>query len=493
MIKRFIYICLSLCLLVGCSSLPVNPTISEDYPPIFPDYVGVTIPDGIAPLNFDIKGMEAAEVMDVMVKGSRGGKMHVNGKYARFDIEDWHALLHQNVGDSIQLTVSIRKDGDWIQYKPFSIYVSEDALSEFGLTYRRIPPGYDAYGTMGLYQRDLSNFEETALVQNDAIDQNCVNCHTSNRGNGEQFTFHVRGKYGATIVGNDGKMDVLAPQNQDLGGGLVYPFWHPSGDYIAYSTNETHQNFHQLRDLRVEVYDLKSDIIIYKSSTHEILLDSLLANPDVMENYPVFSPDGEWLYYTAAQRIDTVWKNYPEVKYNICRIRFDANTGQLGDSIETVVDAQSIGKSANMPRISFDGRFLLYTLSDYGCFPIWHPESDLWMKDLETGETYPLAEANSSDSESFHNWSLNSRWIVFTSRRDDGLYTNLYLAHVDEKGRVSKAFCLPQKNPKEYYVETIYSFNTPDFIQNKIHRDEQALYRSLLDGNRVPTTLKKMK
>ena len=487
MIKRFIYICLSLCLLVGCSSLPVNPTISEDYPPIFPDYVGVTIPDGIAPLNFDIKGMEAAEVMDVMVKGSRGGEMHMNGKYARFDIEDWHALLHQNVGDSIQLTVSIRKDGDWIQYKPFSIYVSEDALSEFGLTYRRIPPGYDAYGTMGLYQRDLSNFEETALVQNDAIDQNCVNCHTSNRGNGEQFTFHVRGKYGATIVGNDGKMDVLAPQNQDLGGGLVYPFWHPSGDYIAYSTNETHQNFHQLRDLRVEVYDLKSDIIIYKSSTHEILLDSLLANPDVMENYPVFSPDGEWLYYTAAQRIDTVWKNYPEVKYNICRIRFDANTGQLGDSIETVVDAQSIGKSANMPRISFDGRFLLYTLSDYGCFPIWHPESDLWMKDLETGETYPLDEANSSDSESFHNWSLNSRWIVFTSRRDDGLYTNLYLAHVDEKGRVSKAFCLPQKNPKEYYVETI------DFIQNKIHRDEQALYRSLLDGNRVPTTLKKMK
>ena len=490
--KRFIYICLSLCLLVGCSSLPVDPTISDDYPPIFPDYVGVTIPDGITPLNFDVKGMEAAEVMDVVAIGSRGGEMHVNGKYARFDIDDWHTLLHQNVGESIHLTVSIRKDGAWTQYKPFSIFVSEDALSEFGLTYRRIPPGYDAYGSMGLYQRDLSNFEETALVQNDAIDQNCVNCHTSNRGNAGQFSFHVRGKYGATIVGNGGKIDVLAPQNQELGGGLVYPFWHPSGDFIAYSTNETHQNFHQLRDLRVEVYDLKSDIIIYKPSTHEILLDSLLADPNVMENFPAFSPDGKWLYYTAAQRIDTVWKNYPEVKYNICRVRFDANTEQLGDSIETVVDARSIGKSANMPRISFDGRFLLYTLSDYGCFPIWHPEADLWMMDLETGESYPLDEANSSDSESFHNWSLNSRWIVFTSRRDDSLYTNLYLAHVDEKGRVSKAFCLPQKNPKEYYAETIYSFNTPDFIQSKIYRDKQALYKSLLEGNRVPTLLKKM-
>ena len=490
--KHFLYICLSLCLLVGCSSLPENPAISEDYPPIFPDYVGVTIPDGIAPLNFDVKGRKAAEVMDVVAKGHKEGEIHTNGKYARFDIDDWHTLIHQNVGDSIQLTVSIRQEGKWTQYKPFYIYVSKDELPEWGLTYRRIPPGYDAYGTMGIYQRDLSSFEETALVQNDAIDQNCVNCHTSNRGNAEQFTFHVRGKYGATIVGNEGKMDVLTPRNQDLGGGLVYPYWHPSGEYIAYSTNATNQNFHQLRDLRVEVYDSKSDIVIYKPTTHEILLDSILADPDVLENYPAFSPDGEWLYFTSAQRIDTIWKNYQEIKYDICRVRFDAATGKMGDSIETVVDARSIGKSANMPRISFDGKYLLYTLSDYGCFPIWHPEADLWIKNLETGESYPLEDANSEDSESFHNWSMNSRWIVFTTRRDDGLYTNLYLAHVDEQGRVSKAFCLPQKNPKEYYAETIYSFNTPDFIQQKIHRDEKGLYKRLLESDRVPTILKKL-
>jgi len=487
--KKILSIVLLLCLLAGCTSRPEHPVVVADYPPIYPDYVGVTIPDGIAPLNFDIQGHEPAQAIDVEVQGTHGS-LHVNGSYAKFDIDQWHTLIHQHVGDSLQFTVTVKQDGQWTQYRPFYIHVSPDALAEWGVTYRRVPPGYDAYGKMGIYQRHLGSFQETPLVENDALDQNCVNCHTMNRADAAQYTFHVRGDHGATIVGYDGQTDVLQPRNADLGGGMVYPYWHPTGRYIAYSTNDTHQNFHQLSDLRVEVYDTTSDIILYRPDTHEILHDSLLARPHLLENYPTFSPDGEWLYYTCAQRIDTIWQNYQDIKYDICRVRFDAATGQLGDSIETVVPARSMGQSANMPRLSFDGKFLLYTLTDYGCFPIWHPEAELWMKNLETGESFPLTEANSPDSESFHSWSLNSRWIIFTTRRDDGLYTTLYIAHIDEQGRASRPFCLPQRNPREYYAETIYSFNTPDFVQQHIQRDQAALYRTLQGTERVPTTLR---
>ena len=144
-----------------------------------------------------------------------------------------------------------------------------------------------------------------------------------------------------------------------------------------------------------------------------------------------------------------------------------------------------------MPRISYDGRFLLYTLSNYGCFPIWHPEADLWMMDLETKESFPLSEANSHDAESFHNWSLNSRWILFTSRRDDGLYTQLYFAHVDAEGKVSKPFRLPQQNPREFDMENIYSFNTPEFASGPVDLSEQQLSQNLKDKERTPTTLKR--
>jgi hypothetical protein len=457
-----------------------------------PDYIGVTIPSDMAPLNFYIED-EEVDLVDVVVRGNKGDELHSNGEYADFDIDEWHALTQNNRDDSLQVTVTVRKDGQWTAYKPFSVFISSDSLGEWGVTYRLIPPGYETYGSMGLYQRNLSNFEQKPILENKLVDSDCMNCHTPNRTNPGQFTFHVRGEHGATVVRNGSQLHVLAPRNQDLGGSMVYPFWHPSGKYIAYSTNQTHQNFHQLRDRKVEVYDDRSDIIIYNIAAQEIQLNSIVATDNHLENYPVFSPDGKSLYFCAADRIDSIWTQYKDIKYNICRIDFDAETGRLGESVDTIVNARQSGKSANMPRLSYDGRFLLYTISDYGCFPIWHPEADLWMMDLISGENWPLKTVNSHDSESFHNWSLNSRWILFTTRRDDGLYTQLYLAHIDADGKASKPFRLPQQNPREYDLENIYSINTPEFTQAPIDINEKQLARQLMRQERIATSLRRAK
>ena len=485
--KYLVYIISTLLLYCGCTSVPDNATKTDCIPAITPDYVGVTIPVGIAPLNFYIDN-DSIDRLDVTIQGANGEELTCNGQYADFEIDKWHALISNNKNSSLQVTVRARKEGQWIEYKPFPIYISGDSIDEWGVTYRLIPPGYETYGLMGLYQRDLSNFEEKPIIENKLVDGDCMNCHTTNSTDTSHFTFHIRGEHGATVVGYDGKIDILTPRNEELGGGMVYPFWHPSGRYIVYSTNQTRQNFHQLADRRVEVYDDKSDIIIYNPTKHQILLDSIIATNKNLENYPVFSPDGEWLYFCSATRVDSIWKQYKDVKYNICRISFNAETGELGTKVDTIINARSIGKSANMPRLSYDGRFLLYTLSDYGCFPIWHPEADLWMMDLASGETYPLAEANSTDAESFHNWSLNSRWILFTSRRDDGQYTQLYFAHIGKNGKASKPFRLPQKNPKEYDVESVYSFNTPDFAKSPIDLINRDIYQRLKNTERRSTT-----
>jgi hypothetical protein len=481
--KSVLPIIIVLLLLCGCGSVPDNPTKIDRLPDITPDYVGVTVPAGIAPLNFYISN-DSVDQLDVIVRGTKGGELSCNGDYAKFDLDEWHELLRINTGDSLMVTVRARKDGEWAEYHSFPIYVSSDSLDEWGVTYRLIPPGYETYGLMGLYQRNLSNFDETPIIENRGVDGDCMNCHTTNRTDPASFTFHIRGEHGATVVGHDGQIDVLAPRNEQLGGGMVYPFWHPSGQYVAYSTNQTHQNFHQLNSRRVEVYDDKADIIIYSPATHQIMLDSIVATSNHLENYPVFSPDGKWLYFCSALRVDTIWRQYMDVKYNICRISFDAAIGRLGAQVDTVINARSMGKSANMPRISYDGRYLLYTLSDYGCFPIWHPEADLWMMNLESGQIYPLTEANSADAESFHNWSLNSHWILFTSRRDDGLYTQLYFAHIDKSGKASKPFRLPQLNPKEYDVESVNSINTPDFAKSPIDLISRDIYHRLKSSER---------
>lgn len=486
--KQILYYTIAFICILGCSSLPESPTKSNLLPKIVPDYIGVTIPTEIAPLNFYIDD-EDVDLTDVVIRGNNGEELHANGVYADFDVEKWHSLIKANSGDSLLVIVSIRKDGQWTEYKPFPIYISNDPIEEWGVTYRLIPPGYETFGVMGIYQRNLSNFEETPIIENRNVGSDCINCHTPNRTNPSLFTFHVRGEYGATVIRKDQQIEILAPRNEQLGGSMVYPFWHPSGKYIAYSTNQTHQNFHQLRNRRIEVYDDKSDILIYNTESKEIMLYNIIATKDHLENFPAFSPNGESLYFCAANNIDSIWTQYKDIRYNICRVDFNPKTGCIGNKVDTIVNAREIGKSANMPRISYDGKFLLYTLSDYGCFPIWHPEADLWMMNLESGKTYPLSETNSENSESFHNWNLNSRWILFTSRRDDGLYTQLYFVHIDNEGKTTKPFRLPQQNPRQFDLENIYSFNTPEFEKSPIDLGQREIYQRLMNSERKNTEL----
>jgi hypothetical protein len=122
---------------------------------------------------------------------------------------------------------------------------------------------------------------------------------------------------------------------------------------------------------------------------------------------------------------------------------------------------------------------LCYTLSDYGQFSIWHHEADLWLLELSTQKSRPMTEANSGDTESFHNWSTNSRWLVFSSRRDDGLYTRPYFCHVDAAGRVAKPFMLPQRSPRRFYRDRFLSFNVPDFITGPSQFDSRKASRAI--------------
>ena len=451
------------CLLAACSSSsPKDVTIVDEQPAIYPDYVGVTIPTGIAPLDFAMHS-DSVTTIDVEVKGSQGGSLHTNGAYADFDIAAWHELLEQNKGGELTVTVCAERDGRWTQYQDFAIHVSTDSLGEWGVTYRRIAPGYEFYGHMGIYQRDLSNFDETPLLENTNISKQCLNCHTANRTNPDQYVFHVRGEMGATVINRHGSIEALQARNDSLGGSMVYPYWHPGGRYCAFSTNKTSQMFHTANPTkRIEVYDSSSDVFVYDTETRTILLDTLTMRKYWAENVPVFSPDGKWLYYMTAKR-QIYPTDYDKEKYSLCRVAFDAETGKLGTQVDTLINTRLTGKSISWPRPSYDGRYIMYAQADYGYFSIWHPEADLWLFNLETGESRTIDEVNSTRAESLHNWSTNSRWFLFTSRRDDGLYSRLYLAHIDEQGHCTKPFMLPQQNPRHYYQQLLYSYNTPDF------------------------------
>ncbi len=469
---------------VGCTSETVGDARQEKgLPKIYPDYVGVTIPVNIAPLCFGMDDEEAL-LVDAVVTDSHGNNLHSQGEEAvDFDIDDWHALLAQNRGDSLSITVSAKYADGWHSYRPFSVYVSNDSI-DYGICYRLIAPGHEVWSKMGIYERDLSSFDERPLIENTQF-EGCVNCHSFNRGNPADMSLHIRGPHGATLLRqNNGPLTAYNTKTEQTLGLCVYPYWHPSGKYIAYSTNVTKQTFHSAHPNRIEVFDDASDLQVYDVEKNELILSPLLKQDSIYETFPVFSADGRSLYFCAARALPEGNHQIDSIRYNLCRIDFDPATGKLGSTIETVIDAVAQHKSVSFPRPSYDGRFLCYTLSDYGQFSIWHHEADLYLLNLSTGESQVMAKANSDDTESFHNWSSNSRWMVLSSRRDDGLFTRPYFCHVDANGVVSKAFMLPQRNPRRFYRERFLSFNVPDFIIAPTHFNGRQASRLINDEYR---------
>ncbi len=473
--------------MISCNNQVNSPSKIDKFPPIYPDYVGVTVPATIAPLNFSFPD-ETFDRVDVVVKGKKGNEIHVNGDAVSFSSSEWRSLLESNKGDSLLVTVCFKQNGNWKQYKSFPIYISKYPI-DYGLVYRLVAPGYEVYSKMGIYQRELASYKQTALYENTLVTGSCVNCHSFNKTNPDHSSLHVRGNNGATYMNINGKAEFLNTKTDKTIGSFVYPYWHPTGKYVAYSVNKTRQVFHVAKDKRIEVVDLESDVIVYQPETKQVLTSDLLKTAS-FETFPAFSADGRTLYFCSAEKKEMT-KEYKDVKYSLCSISFNPENGTFGDHIDTLVSANKINKSISFPRPSYDGKYIMFTLSDYGNFSIWHKEADLWLLNLADGSIRDLKEVNSDDTESYHNWSSNSHWFVFSSRRDGGLYTRLYIASIDDKGKVSKPFLLPQEDPFRYYDESVYSYNVPDFVSSPVKWDIKEMEKGITSKERTQVKIKK--
>ncbi len=468
--NRIIYIILSICCILSCSR-PQIPTegVEEksDLPDIYPDYTGLVIPPNIAPLNFEIE-MPGEEYISRIVAPA-GKEMITDGKTARWDIKEWHSLLDESKGKDLKFEIFVRDAaGKWNKYS-FSNKVAEEEIDPY-VSYRLIEPLYTQYGSLSICQRDLSSWDESVVFNNathtSSGRQFCINCHVPrNNYRDGASQIHVRQNKGGTLImsGNSiRKVNMKCDSTLTSG---VYTAWHPTHDLIAYSTNETRQMFFSFSDTRPEVFDLRSDIILYDikhNTTKNVANDS-----NLLETYPAWHPDGKSLYYAAARypegvTAETQKDHYQDMRYDILRRKFDPES-RLFSEPDTIVNASSQLQSALHPRISPDGKLLLYCKAPFGTFHLPHKESDLYVMNLATGEERPLTNANSDNSESYHSWSSNSRWIIFSSRREDGQFTHPYIAYIDKDGVDSKAFVMPQADPR-HYANFMKSYNVPEFF-----------------------------
>lgn len=488
-IHKYIFILLAASLASCNGGRPPQMSPSAEQPDIFPDYKDVTIPAQIAPMNFNVENADA-EYVYVKVTGSRGGELETIGKFADFDSRQWHKIAEANTGADLTFDVYVKDSNDkWRRYAPFKMHVSDTPLNDYGVVYRKIAPGYQTFSKTGIYQRDLSSFEESPIIEETAVGGQCLNCHYSNRGRADQFSIHIRGAKGGTLLNNGGNLSYLNTKAPETNGNATYGYWHPEGRYIAYSVNRIVQNFHLDKDHNIEPWDVVSDLLVLDTETNRLITSPLVQTPNC-ETTPAFSPDGKKIYFCLADSVKMPG-GYERLKYNLCSIDFDDKTGVFGEKIDTVINAKVLGMSASLPRPSYDGRYLMYNLTEYGTSPIHHADADLWILDLKSGESRRLDEVNSGHSDAYHNWSPGGGWFLFNSKRIDGMYGNLYLSCINTDGKATKPFLMPQKNPKKYYDESLHSFNAPDFISERINLDMPRVRSMVSSGKTTSVSVKK--
>jgi len=461
---RLLYALCIMATLVACGPQPNNVSKTSALPPIYPDYTDVTVPVNIAPLNFLLRG--DYDAMRVVAEcGETEITADCDGAEAVFDVDEWHELAAKAVGGDIDVSVTARNgSGKWTAFKPFRIHVAKEKIDPY-LTYRLIEPDYEVFSRLQIKERCVENFEERTLCDYNMAGNRCMNCHTFGNQKGDCSFLYVRGEGGGMILNQEGRLRKLNMKTPDMVSSSVYGQFSPSGRYLVFSTNIIIPAFHAKPSKRLEVFDSKSDVYVADLQKNRILRSPLLADSVHLETFPTFAPDGKSIFFCSADRLfgpDSI-KN---LQYSLCKIAFNEN-GTFGVKVDTIVKAiAGRHNSVCHPRVSPDGKYIFYTVADYGTFPIWHMEADLQMLNLRTGEIDSLSVVNSPKSDTYHSWASNSRWIVFASKRDDGLYGKPYFCYIDEAGRAHKPFVLPQRYPS-FYDNNLKSFNVPELSQQK--------------------------
>jgi len=128
-------------------------------------------------------------------------------------------------------------------------------------------------------------------------------------------------------------------------------------------------------------------------------------------------------------------------------------------------------------------------MCEYGCFPVYQPGSDLYMIDLEAAKQtgrfeYRRMDISSDQSESWHSWSSNSRWITFSSKRGSGVFTRTYLSYVDPNGTAHKPLLLPQKDPT-YYDSCLWTYSVPELVISPVEVTKENLGRVVRSSDNI--------
>ena len=237
----------------------------------------------------------------------------------------------------------------------------------------------------------------------------------------------------------------------------------PDGQYVVTTLNEAVYvcNFLDYKFLQV-FYPTRGILGYYSRATGEIKALPGADDPKYVHCDAVWSPDGEYLVFARAEAKDPYPENRKlparandsaetQIQYGLYRIPFNAGRG---GKPEPIAGASHNGMSNNFPKVSPDGKWIVFVKCANG--QLMRPDSKLWIVPAGGG-TARLMRCNTWRMNSWHSFTPNGRWLVFSSKANTP-YTQMFLTHLEEDGDDSPPILVPNSTAANRAV------NIPEFV-----------------------------
>lgn len=247
----------------------------------------------------------------------------------------------------------------------------------------------------------------------------------------------------------------------------------PDGKYVVNSIDVPHAHgtrvldrlyngFYENYGFGQVFYPTRGILAWYSKDTGQLQPLPGADDPDYVQTSAFWSPDGKYLIYSRAAARDpyppgnkrSTYANDPnetQIQYDLYKIPFN---GGKGGTPERVIGASQNGMSNNFPKVSPDGKWIVFVECKNGL--LMRPDSKLYIVPFEGGQARPL-ESNLPVMNSWHTFNPNGHWLAFSSK-SPSLYTHLYLTHIDDQGHASPPVVV------ENATDANRAVNIPEFV-----------------------------
>jgi tetratricopeptide (TPR) repeat protein len=476
--------------IAGAGPLPAAKTVAASRLRIgYPADGTLFPPDSVAPTVVWTDETEHVDRWNVVVRDHAGADVvaaSVDAARWRPSEDDWKRIKERNVEQDAELAVvgvDHLAPATVLSSARVRIRTSKDPVGD-ALFYREVPlPFLTAVQDPSRIRWRFGTIDEEngppIVLQNLPV---CGNCH-SFADNGSTLGLDVdygndKGAYAVLPVSkhmllNDAKIITWADYKREDGEltfGLLSRV-SPTGRWVV-STVKDRSVFVAIPDLMISqlFFPIKGILVVYDRETKTFAPLPGADDPKYVQSNAVWSPDGKEIVFARATAyrserlaqqnsalIDE--KDVPEFtverrpfRYDLYRIPFN---GGKGGKPEPVRGASGNGMSNYFPKYSPDGKWIVFTKSK--TYMLLQPDSELYIIPAKGGEARRL-RYNTARMNSWHSWSSNSRWLVFSSKVN-GPYTQLFLTHIDENGNDSPPVLL------ERFTSPDRAANIPEFVK----------------------------